>query len=90
MVDVADYKRRFISTKLAQLLAVGREQRTQREAIAAMRRKYVRLLADFLRVDGSTYGIWLELGPKPEWDEVLAAAEDPAVWDRLVEKCHGR
>ena len=90
MVDVAHYQRLFVESKLAQLKAVALERRSQKAVLALLRRRYDRLLAEYLRIDGATYALWLERGPKAELDELLSAAEDPAVWDRLVETCHGR
>lgn len=79
-------KREFRATKAAQLKLVGAEQRTQRQAMDAMRRKYESLRAVYLRITGTTYQAWTDLGPQAEWLECVEAVKDPSVWDRLVER----
>lgn len=56
-------------------------------AVKKLRTKYEKLTNAYLRAEGTTYAMWLELGPKAEWEEVLAATRDEAVWDRLLERC---
>lgn len=75
----------FVTAKLRQLELVRSEKATQRQAMKALRRLYDKLLAAYLRGEGTTYATWLDEGPKPDWDELVHAAEDPAVWDRLLE-----
>lgn len=76
----------FRRIKDDQLAAVRAEKCSKRHALDAMRRKYERLRAAYLRVTGTTYSVWLSHGPQAEWDEVTSAALDDAVWDRLVER----
>lgn len=76
----------FRAVKGKVLRLVRLEQFTRREAIDTLRRKYVKLLAEYLRIEGTTYAGWIEHGPAQEWEEVLEAARDEAVWDRLVER----
>ena len=76
----------FRATKAKQLKLVGLERTTKRKAMDSMRRQYEKLRAAYLRTAGTTYQAWCELGPHAEWEEVLAAAGDDAVWDRLVER----
>lgn len=80
-------KRLFIAFRAKVLDELAREQKTKRQVIDAMRRKYEGLRATYLRIPGTTYEGWLTHGPQPDWDEVIAAAADDAVWDRLVERC---
>ena len=85
--ESAQYSRtEFIDTKRVLLRDVGRDRITQRDVLLRLRRRYDQLLQRFLREPGTTYAVWLEHGPKDELDEVLAAARDAAVWDRLVDK----
>lgn len=76
----------FRATKGSQLKLVASEQRTQRQAMESMRRRYEALRAVFLRLTGTTYRMWTEHGPQHEWEECVEAARDPALWDRLVER----
>ena len=80
------YKRMFVVARDRTLRRVAAEQQTQRKAMTALRRLYDKLLATWLRREGTTYEAWLEHGPKAEYDELVAAAEVPAVWDRLVDR----
>ena len=75
----------FIRARNGQLRLVRAERRTMRQVLATMQRKYERLVHAYLRAEGTTYEVWLTVGPKRELDELVAAALDPAVWDRLVE-----
>lgn len=77
--DFKDAKRRMFRLLLA-------EQRTKRQVLASLERTHGYLRATFLRGQGTTYQAWCDLGPKALYDEVVAAAEDDAVWDRLVER----
>lgn len=79
-------RREFRTTKARELKAVRLEQRTQRQALDTLRRRYESLRAVYLRITGTTYQAWTELGPHEEWEECLAAVKDEAVWDRLVER----
>lgn len=63
----------------------AKELKTKRQVLDGLRRKYDALLAVYLRTPCTTYDGWIEHGPKAEWEEVLAATHDEAVWDRLVE-----
>lgn len=76
----------FRRIKADQLAAVAAEKCSKRHAIDAMRRKYEKLRTDYLKITGTVYSVWLTHGAQAEWDEVLAAAMDDAVWDRLVER----
>lgn len=76
----------FREVEAAQLAAVAKELRTRRQALDSMRRSYEKLRAEYLRVPATTYDGWLEHGPHADWEEVLAATKDDAVWDRLVER----
>lgn len=63
------------------------EQETKRKVLDKLRRKYEKLRAKYLAVTGTTHTGWEQYGPAAEWEEVLAASRDDAVWDRLVERC---
>jgi hypothetical protein len=76
----------FRAAKAKALGGVQREQLTKREALEVLRRRYNKLLAEYLRIHETTYACWLEHGPSQEWEEVIQAARDDAVWDRLVER----
>lgn len=76
----------FRLVRAAQLRAVSKETRTVRQALDAMRRSYEKLRVAYPRVPGTTYQGWLDHGPHAEWEELLAAREDEAVWDRLVDR----
>ncbi len=80
-------KRLFIAFRARALDELAREQKTKRQVLDAMHRKYERLRAAYLRIPATTYEGWLTYGPQPDWDEVIAAAAVDAVWDRLVERC---
>ena len=80
-------KRLFIAFRARALDELAREQKTKRQVLDAMRRRYEALRAAYLRIPGTTYEGWLTYGPQPDWDEVIAAAAVDAVWDRLVERC---
>lgn len=80
----------FIRARDRQLKEVRGETRTKREALDFLRRLYVRLTDDYLRKPGTTYSDWLDHGPQREWHEVLTAADDDAVWDRLLERFDAR
>lgn len=79
-------KRAFLAVRAKQLAAHSGELKTKRQVLDAMRRSYEKLLAQYLRVEGTTYAGWSKHGAQPDWDEVVAAAADDAVWDRLVER----
>lgn len=77
---------KFRAAKLRALTAVAEERVTKRGALKSLRSVYDRLLEDYLRADRSTtYQGWLDHGPKGEWDELVAALSDDAIWDRLVD-----
>jgi hypothetical protein len=76
----------FRALKAKVLKLVKGEQINKRQALDKLRRKYEKLRAEYLRIEGTTYSAWLEIGPTAEWDECIAAAKDDAVWDRLVER----
>lgn len=76
----------FSTTKGLLLRDVGKERITQRDVLLRLRNRYDRMLRAYLREQGTTYEAWCDHGPKGELDEVLAAARDAAVWDRLVDK----
>jgi hypothetical protein len=80
-------KRAWIALRDALFADLATEQRTKRQVLDSLRRKYEALRAAYLRITGATYDGWGKHGPQPEWDEVIAAAHDDAVWDRLVERC---
>ena len=82
-----NFKREFLALRARMLAAVAGDLKTKREAFATLRRKYQAQLEVYLRVPGTTYGDWLQHGPFPYYDEVVAAVEVDAVWDRLVERC---
>jgi hypothetical protein len=65
------------------------ELKTKRQVLDSLRRSYETLRAKYLKVTGTTYDGWKQHGPQPEWDEVVAAAHDDAVWDRLVLRVTG-
>lgn len=75
----------FRATKGKELRAVAEERRTRRQAIETMRKKYEALRKVYLKAPLTTYDGWTQHGPGAEWEEVLAATRDDAVWDRLVE-----
>lgn len=75
----------FRGTKRVLLRDVGREKKTQRQVVRMLRVRYDKLLANYLRIKDTTYEAWIEHGPKAELDELIEAARDPDVWDRLVE-----
>lgn len=79
-------RRIFRSFKATTLADVARERLNKRKALDKMRRKFESLQAEYLRIPATTYDGWLKFGPKDEWDEVVHAAWDDAVWDRLVER----
>jgi hypothetical protein len=76
----------FVAIKRRTLKRVAGEQLTKREAIEKLRRTFLSAQSRFLRLEGSIYSDWLETA-QLEWDEVLAAAADDAIWDRLVDRC---
>lgn len=80
----------FCHTKRALLRDVARERRTQADVVKKLRRRFAIAQSKFLKAEGTTYATWLEHGPKAELDELLEAARDPAVWDRLVETYEAR
>lgn len=80
----------FVALKRTHLRRVAAEMSTREIAVRTLRRRYDLMTSAFLRVPGTTYADWLEHGPKAELDELLAAASDPAVWDRLVETYDAR
>ena len=83
----APAKREFVTHRNKSFAELAGELKTRRQILDSMRRKYEALRAVYLRVTGTTYEGWSKYGPQPEWDEVIAAAADDAVWDRLVERC---
>jgi hypothetical protein len=82
-----DAKRAFVLVRGKQLAAHAGERTTRRQTVEAIRRQYTKICDAYLRTSGTTYADWLAYGPKAEWDEILAAADDDAVWDRLVDRC---
>jgi hypothetical protein len=80
-------KREFVLVRGRCLAALAGERRTKRQVLDTMRKKYESLRATYLRITGTTYEGWIKYGPHAEWQEVLAAAADDAVWDRLIERC---
>lgn len=78
--------RAFAAVKRRTLKRVGLELLTKRDAITKLRKTFVRMQAAYLRLDGTTYSDWLG-SVQLEWLEVLVAAEDDAIWDRLVDRC---
>jgi hypothetical protein len=76
----------YRATKTALLRDVAREKKTKADVVKLLRKRYDYALKRFLHADGTTYGEWLEHGPKNDLDEVLEAQRDEAVWDRLVDK----
>jgi hypothetical protein len=83
-------KREFVLVRGRELAALAGERKTKRQVLGTMRKKYEALRAEFLRITGTTYGDWIEHGPHAEWDEIIAAAADDGVWDRLTERCVAR
>lgn len=77
---------RFAAHKRSLLRAVAQERKTPSEVLDSLERLYTKLCTAYLRTDGTTYGDWLEHGPRAELDEVREALRDDAVWDRLVER----
>lgn len=80
-------QRTFLALRAELFTELAGERRTKRQAIDSLRRKYEALRAAYLRIAGTTYEGWRQHGPQDHWDEVIAAAADDAVWDRLVERC---
>lgn len=75
----------FRAAKGRALKLVSEEKSTKRKAVESLRRFYDKLCDVFLRASReTTYAMWCEL-VKPEWDELAAAAQDDAIWDRLVD-----
>lgn len=75
----------FRGVKSRVLKRVAGELTTKRDAIKSALGAYEKLCAAFLRAaPETTYATWCEL-VKPELDELVAAANDDALWDRLVE-----
>lgn len=68
------------------LLWVGLERRTVADAIESLQLKHDKLCAAYLRIPGTTYAVWLSHGPRADQDELLCAAQDPALMDRLVDR----
>lgn len=90
-IPIAEKARReFFHVKVQQLGKVAREERTVRQAMDTLRKKYDQLSATYLKVIGTTYEVWCTHGPKGEWDELIEARRDEAVWDRLVENIDKR
>lgn len=79
LVDFRDAKAKVIEL-------VRGEVYTKRRAIEALRKRYLRILTEYLRINLTTYSAWLECGPVAEWDECLAAEKDDAAWDRLIDR----
>lgn len=76
---------KFRAAKGRALKLVAGEGTTRRAALESMRKLYEKLCETFLRAASeTTYSAWCEL-VKPEWDELVAAAGDDALWDRLTE-----
>lgn len=88
--DAGDAKRAFIRARDRQLRLVRGERTTKMQAIHVCRRVFDRLSGHYHRIAGTTYAGWLAWGPKAEWDELLEAAADDALWDRLVERFDAR
>jgi hypothetical protein len=80
----------FRAAKKRALKQVAEEKTTKRKAVDSLRRVYTSLCDDFLRVKGTTYQGWLDHGPKAELEELVAAAQDDAIWDRLVDTYEAR
>ncbi len=80
----------FREAKGRALKLVAEERMSRREALKSMRRLYEKLSDAYLRASKeTTYAMWCEL-VKPEWDELLAAASDDALWDYLVDNYERR
>lgn len=80
-------RRTFLALRAELFGELAGERKTKRQVIDSLRRKYEALRAAYLRINGTTYEGWRKHGPQDHWDEVIAAAADDAVWDRLVERC---
>lgn len=75
----------FRSAKARALKLVAGEEVSKRAALLSLRKHYERLCNDYLRAaPETTYAVWCEL-VKPELDELAAASNDDAIWDRLTE-----
>lgn len=80
----------FRALKAKELKAVALEKSTRRQLLDTFRRKYEALRKVYLKTPCTTYDGWSKHGPAAEWEEVLAATRDDAIWDRLVETYGGR
>lgn len=83
-------KRNWIALRDRLLRQHAGELKTKGQVVKALKLSYDKLLTGHLRGQRATYKSWIELGPKPELDELVAAAEDLAVWDRLVDRIVSR
>jgi hypothetical protein len=76
------HRREYVVLKKKLLKDVLLERRTMNDVVGTLRRRYERSMTVYLRTEGTTYAAWTEHGAKVEWDEVLEATRDPAVWLR--------
>jgi hypothetical protein len=76
----------FIVARNRALTLVRDERETMNGVVKKLRVKYSKLTDAFLRTEGTTYAVWLDAGPRVEWEEVLEATRDPSIWERLVER----
>lgn len=83
----------FRANKRRAFKLVAGELWSKRQAVDALRRVYLKLQKEYLRIPRTTYAGWCDCGPQREWHEVLGASDVDAVWDRLVdtyeERDHG-
>lgn len=86
MIDAPSSRKMFVVAAARQLARVAKEQTTRKQAIASLRKLYDKMLKAYLRTEGTTYSDWCDRGPKAVLDELLAAYEDGAIWDQLVDR----
>ena len=80
------YRLRFAKRKASLLRAVACELKTPAQAMSVLERLYARQTREYLRASGTTYGAWLERGPRGELEELREARRHDAVWDRIVDR----
>lgn len=81
---------RFLAYRDVVLAGVAIERTTPAAAMKLLERRYARQTQEFLRLPTTTYGEWLEHGPRGDLVELRAGRVDDSLWDRLVDQAFER